>query len=255
MMIDFVFCGLVCLLFCQDIQVEVYDYFEVFFELKVWCICCLELDQFELNNVVELIKVVKVLVIVIGGGIIYFGVEVVLGVFVIKFNILIVEIQVGKFVLLQLYLMNYGVLGVDGLGVVNDILCNVDLVIGVGMCFQDFIIGLWLLFENLDCKLVLINVVVYDVLKYGVILMVLDVKVVLEKLFVFLGDYQVINVDLVLCQVWLDVVNNYCVDCQGGVGYLLMDCEVIGVVQCMLIDVIIVMCVVGIMFGVFKLLW
>lgn len=254
-MTDPVSCGPVCLSFCQDTQAEAYDYPEAFFEPKVWRIRRPEPDQFELNNVAELIKAAKAPVIVTGGGTIYSGAEAALGAFATKFNIPIVETQAGKSALPQSHPMNYGASGVDGSGAANDISRNADLVIGVGTRFQDFTTGSWSLFENPDRKLVSINVAAYDALKHGAIPLVSDAKVALEKLTALLGDYQATNADPSLRQAWLDAVNNHCADRQGGAGYLPMDCEVIGAVQRTSTDATIAMCAAGTMPGALKLLW
>lgn len=48
-----------------------YDWFEVFFVLLLIWMCCLLVDVFEFVDVFDVLKVVKKLLIVVGGGVLY----------------------------------------------------------------------------------------------------------------------------------------------------------------------------------------
>lgn len=51
-MLDLVDCGFVFFGLLQDVQGWIYDYLIVFFEKKVYCICCQVFDMFEIVDVV-----------------------------------------------------------------------------------------------------------------------------------------------------------------------------------------------------------
>lgn len=52
---------------------------------------------------------------------------------------------------------NLGGMGIFGMFVVNKVICDVDLVIGIGMCYIDFIISFKMVFD-LIIKFININV-------------------------------------------------------------------------------------------------
>lgn len=160
-MIDFVQCGFVCFVLLQDVQIFVYDWFEVFFVLLLIWMCCLLVDVFEFVDVFDVLKVVKKLLIVVGGGVLYSQVWDVLCVFVDMYGVLVVELQVGKGSFVWDYLLNFGLIGVMGLFVVNCVVVQVDVVFVVGMWLQDFMIGLYVFYG--DVMLLSLNVQLFDV--------------------------------------------------------------------------------------------
>lgn len=87
----------------------------------------------------------------------------------------------------------FGVLGVIGMLGVNILVCDVDFVIGIGMCYSDFIMVFKIVFVNLNVCFININVVGFDVFKYGVIFFIVDVCVILEFLGEMVGDYCVLE--------------------------------------------------------------
>lgn len=87
---------------------------------------------------------------------------------------------------------NAGAIGVIGMVVVNVLVARVDFVLAIGMCLGDFSIGLCALF--VDSKLVQFNVVSFDVVKYGVFLLVVDVDVGFEVLGCALKGWKVLVV-------------------------------------------------------------
>lgn len=106
---------------------------------------------------------------------IYFEVSQELWDFVFVIGILVVDIQVGKGVINWDYLCVVGGVGVIGFDLVNVLVVQVDFIIGIGMWYFDFIIGLQMVFKNLDVMFVNVNVGVFDVVKQGVQMLVVDV--------------------------------------------------------------------------------
>lgn len=167
--------GVVMIVLYQDVFVEVYDWLVSFFVEWMWVVvCCLFVCE-EFDVVVELFAGVECLLLIVGGGICYFGVEEVLSEFVVSMCILVVEILVGKGVV---GVLSFGGIGVNGMLEVNRVANEVDVVICVGMCLIDFMIVLFMFF--LCVCLFLINVCVVDVHKLSAALFVVDVCFVFE---------------------------------------------------------------------------
>lgn len=89
-------CGPVTLAFCQDVQAELYDYPETFFEPKVWRIRRPEPDPREVSDLADVIRASRRPVIISGGGVIYSHAEADLAAFAGAHNIPFVETQQAR---------------------------------------------------------------------------------------------------------------------------------------------------------------
>jgi len=249
-------CGPVTLAFCQDVQVEAYDWPVSFFEERVWRIRRPEPDAGELAEIASLVRGARAPVIVCGGGVIYSGAQAALSQFAERHGILVVETQAGKSALPQAHELNFGAAGVDGAASANQLCEAADLVIGVGTRFQDFTTGSWTLFQAPGRRLVSLNVQPYDAAKHGAVSLVADARVGLERLSAALGDHRSNWFDPRRRSAWLAQVDAHCAAPDGAsVNSLPTDAKVIGAVQRASSPQTTVLCAAGTMPGALKLLW
>lgn len=249
-------CGPVCLAFCQDVQAEVYDYPESFFEPKTWFVRRPEPDPREVEAVAALIQAAKRPVIISGGGVLYSGAEDDLSAFAVRHNIPVVETQAGKGALAWDNLHNFGSPGVTGSECANALCERADLVIGVGTRFQDFTTGSWALFKNSVRKLAALNLHGYDAHKHGATPVVGDARVTLARLSAMLADFKAPDFDAQSRRAWLEKVNRITAAPEGlSPNTLPTDAQVIGAVQRMSTPDTVVMCAAGTMPGALQILW
>ena len=249
-------CGPVTLAFCQDVQAEIFEYPESFFEPKVWRIRRPEPDKVEVEEVMKMIKAAKKPVILSGGGVLYSGADDLLADFAVRHNIPLVETQAGKGALEWEHEMNYGSPGVTGSACANEICEDADLVIGVGTRFQDFTTGSWTLFANPDRKLVSINLHGYDAQKHGAVGVVGDARVTLEMIEAALGDVRFDAAKPKSRADWHATVAKVTAPPpERAANALPTDAQVIGAVQRVATKNTVVMCAAGTMPGALQILW
>ncbi len=246
-------CGPVTLAFCQDVQVEAFDWPQSFFEPQVWRIRRPEPDATELAQVVDLLKAAKRPVIVSGGGVIYSEAEQTLLDFARLHNIPLAETQAGKGAIDWQEPMNLGAPGVTGSDAANAALAQADLALGVGTRLQDFTTGSWTVFANPQCKLVSVNVAGYDALKHGAIGLTADAKVALEKISAALGAQSWPDHDAEARTAWYQATD--AVMAAPNTSGLPTDAQVIGAVQRQALPDTIAMCAAGTMPGALHTLW
>jgi 3D-(3,5/4)-trihydroxycyclohexane-1,2-dione acylhydrolase (decyclizing) len=175
-------CGPVTLAFCQDVQAEAYDYPEAFFRRRVWSIRRAAADRREIEQLASSLKTARAPLIIAGGGVHYSGAEAQLAAFASSFGIPVAETQAGKGALPWDHPLNLGAIGVTGTSCANAAAAKADLVLGVGTRLQDFTSGSRALFSAPDCRLVQINVAVYDAGKHPAATVVGDARDVLAAL-------------------------------------------------------------------------
>lgn len=281
-LIDLVEIGVVMLCLLQDVQGEVWDYLEFFFVCCVYCFDWCLVSVVQLVDVVVVIKVSCKLLIVCGGGVKYFGVGEVLFCFVECYGVFFVEIQVGKGMVVLFYFLNVGGVGEMGCLVVNLLVKEVDLVIGVGICFSDFIIVLKWIFQYLEVCFLNINVSNFDVWKLDGIVMLVDVWEVMIVFDVVLVDSgwqvgwgvqiesvqscQLKEIQCVYQVVWqekffvleiddyFDCELVYCEFCQI-IDFILIQSSVFGVLNEMLLVEVVIVVVVGSLSGDLQCVW
>ncbi|SEN19927.1 3D-(3,5/4)-trihydroxycyclohexane-1,2-dione acylhydrolase (decyclizing) [Lihuaxuella thermophila] len=174
--------GAVTIALPQDVQGEVYDFPEYFFQKRVHRIERRVPTHSDLKDAVELIKRKKKPVIICGGGVRYSEAADALKRFAEKFNIPYGETQAGKSAIESSHAYNLGGIGVTGNLAANRIAKEADLVIGVGTRYSDFTTGSKQLFENPDVNFLTINVSEYHAYKLDAAKIVADAKLALLAL-------------------------------------------------------------------------
>ncbi|MGR9480954.1 3D-(3,5/4)-trihydroxycyclohexane-1,2-dione acylhydrolase (decyclizing) [Rhizobium leguminosarum] len=249
-------CGPVTLAFCQDVQAELYDYPQAFFEPKVWRIRRPEPDPREVADLADAIRAARRPVIISGGGVIYSEAEAELAAFAEKHHIPFVETQAGKGANSWEHPLNFGSPGVTGSASANALCADADLVIGIGTRFQDFTTGSWALFRNPSRRLASINLAGYDATKHSALPCVGDARVTLARLSVALEAYRGPGVDAGSRTDWHKTVERVTAAPEAdGPGNLPTDAQVIGAVQRVATEKSVVMCAAGTMPGALQVLW
>ncbi|MGR9186978.1 3D-(3,5/4)-trihydroxycyclohexane-1,2-dione acylhydrolase (decyclizing) (plasmid) [Rhizobium leguminosarum] len=249
-------CGPVTLAFCQDVQAELYDYPQAFFEPKVWRIRRPEPDPREVADLADAIRAARRPVIISGGGVIYSEAEAELATFAEKHHIPFVETQAGKGANSWAHPLNFGSPGVTGSASANALCADADLVIGIGTRFQDFTTGSWALFRNPSRRLASINLAGYDATKHSALPCVGDARVTLARLSVALEAYRGPGVDAGSRTDWHKTVERVTAAPEADrPGNLPTDAQVIGAVQRVATRNSVVMCAAGTMPGALQVLW
>ncbi|MBY5455698.1 3D-(3,5/4)-trihydroxycyclohexane-1,2-dione acylhydrolase (decyclizing) [Rhizobium leguminosarum] len=249
-------CGPVTLAFCQDVQAELYDYPQAFFEPKVWRIRRPEPDPREVADLADAIRAARKPVIISGGGVIYSEAEAELAAFAEKHLIPFVETQAGKGANSWEHPLNFGSPGVTGSASANALCADADLVIGIGTRFQDFTTGSWTLFRNPSRRLASINLAGYDATKHSALPCVGDARVTLARLSASLEAYRGAGVDAGSRTDWHKTVERVTAAPEtDGPGNLPTDAQVIGAVQRVATENSVVMCAAGTMPGALQVLW
>ncbi|NKM56029.1 3D-(3,5/4)-trihydroxycyclohexane-1,2-dione acylhydrolase (decyclizing) [Rhizobium anhuiense] len=249
-------CGPVTLAFCQDVQAELYDYPEAFFEPKAWRIRRPEPDPREVADLADAIRAARRPVIISGGGVIYSEAEAELAAFAEKHHIPFVETQAGKGANSWEHPLNFGSPGVTGSASANALCAEADLVIGIGTRFQDFTTGSWALFRNPTRRLASINLAGYDATKHSALPCVGDARITLTRLSAALKAYRGPEVDAGIRTDWHRTVERVTAAPEtDGPGNLPTDAQVIGAVQRAATETSVVMCAAGTMPGALQVLW
>ncbi|MGO8368242.1 3D-(3,5/4)-trihydroxycyclohexane-1,2-dione acylhydrolase (decyclizing) [Rhizobium ruizarguesonis] len=249
-------CGPVTLAFCQDVQAELYDYPQAFFEPKVWRTRRPEPDPREVADLADAIRAARKPVIISGGGVIYSEAEAELAAFAEKHHIPFVETQAGKGANSWEHPLNFGSPGVTGSASANALCAEADLVLGIGTRFQDFTTGSWTLFRNPSRRLASINLAGYDATKHSALPCVGDAKVTLARLSTALEAYRGAGVDAGSRTDWHKTVERVTAAPEtDGPGNLPTDAQVIGAVQRVATENSVVMCAAGTMPGALQVLW
>ena len=249
-------CGPVTLAFCQDVQAELYDYPEAFFEPKAWRIRRPEPDPREVADLADAIRAARRPVIISGGGVIYAEAEAELAAFAEKHHIPFVETQAGKGANSWEHPLNFGSPGVTGSASANALCAEADLVIGIGTRFQDFTTGSWALFRNPTRRLASINLAGYDATKHSALPCVGDARITLTRLSAALEAYRGPEVDAGIRTDWHRTVERVTAAPEtDGPGHLPTDAQVIGAVQRAATEISVVMCAAGTMPGALQVLW
>ena len=175
-------CGPVTLAACQDVQAEAYDYPLSFFERRCWTIRRQQPQQQELDELVAALRSARRPLIVAGGGVHYSGACEALASLAARTKIPVAETQAGKSALPFDHPQCLGGIGVTGTAAANAAAAESDLVVGIGTRLQDFTTGSRALFANPDCRLVQVNVNVFDAHKHSATAILGDALSVVESL-------------------------------------------------------------------------
>jgi len=168
--------GAVTISLPEDVQSEVYDWPERFFERRVWRIRRPRPDAEVVDEVAKLIRASKRPIIVAGGGAIYSGAESALDVLATRFGIPVTESQAGKGVLPWNHPLNAGPIGAAGGLAANRLAREADLVIAIGTRLGDFVTASKTQFQDPGAAFVGINVNGFDAAKLRSVPVVADAR-------------------------------------------------------------------------------
>jgi len=168
--------GAVTISLPEDVQSEVYDWPERFFERRVWRVRRPRPDAEVVDEVVKLIRASKRPIIVAGGGAIYSGAESALDELATRFGIPVTESQAGKGVLPWNHPLNAGPIGAAGGLAANRLARDADLVIAVGTRLGDFVTASKTQFQDPGAAFVGINVNGFDAAKLRSVPVVADAR-------------------------------------------------------------------------------
>lgn len=185
--------GAVCIALPQDVQGEVFDFPEYFFNKRVHKITRPTAAKEEFEEALELIKRKKKPLIICGGGVRYSEAGKELISFAERFNIPIGETQAGKSSIPSNCRLNLGGIGVTGNAAANTIAKEADLVIGVGTRFSDFTTASKSLFCNPEVEFLTINASKFHGGKLDAYKITGDAKVCLNELSTLLGSDKYIS--------------------------------------------------------------
>lgn len=193
--------GAVVICLPQDVQGEVHDFPDYFFQRRVHRLERRTPTKGMLEDAVELIIQKRKPMLVCGGGVRYSEAHTELRSFAEVFNIPFCETQAGKSAIPFDHPLNIGGVGTTGNLGANQIAKEADLVIGVGTRFTDFTTASKSLFRNKNVGFLTINVAEFDCYKMDAAPIVADAKsglIALEKALRKVGyksDYtdEVIN--------------------------------------------------------------
>ncbi|MGF1683181.1 3D-(3,5/4)-trihydroxycyclohexane-1,2-dione acylhydrolase (decyclizing) [Photobacterium minamisatsumaniensis] len=252
---DPVECGPATIALPQDVQTMAFDYPLHFFKEKVHRARRPGADEYELAEVIELIKEAKQPLVIAGGGIHYSGALAQFREFVETYQIPVGETQAGKGALPWDHASNLGSIGVTGSAAVNTLAAEADVVIAVGSRLQDFTSSSRALFKP-DAKIVSLNINGFDATKHYGTPLVADAKVTLPQLTSKLADWQVSSSWQAkaesLRQQWNETVSIAMTDRKTD---LPTDAEVIGAVNRAANEKDIVVCAAGGLPGELHKLW
>ena len=189
-MLDPADCGPATISMSQDVQGEVFEYPEVFFEEKIHEIRRIYPDPNQVQAAAETIKKSTQPIIISGGGVLYSEAEKELSDFAKKHNIPVTSTVMGIGCMTQDDPYYISAIGCLGEGSSNNLSKDTDLAIAIGTKLADFTTGSWTNFHNPDFNLVSINTTRFDTTKHRATPLVSDAKVGLIKLSEALGDWK-----------------------------------------------------------------
>lgn len=183
--------GAVTLALPQDVQTEAWDYPAELFEPRTWRILRPPPDPEALAEAARWIRQSRRPLLVAGGGVLFSEAEGALRDLAEATGIPVAETQAGKSSLPWDHPQNVGAVGVTGTLAANRLARTADLVLGVGMAWDDFTTASRTLFENPQVRFVSVNLSDRDARKHGSLPVVADARVALEGLAQLLQGYRV----------------------------------------------------------------
>jgi len=182
--------GTVTISLPQDVQTEVYEFPEEFFEKKIYTIYRDSCSKELIEEAALLIKKSKKPFIIAGGGVHYSEAEESLKRLVNETKIAVGVTQAGMSSLNYNNIYNLGAVGVTGTSAANKIAEDADVVIAIGTRLSDFTTASKTQFQNENVRFINININPYDVHKHNALTLNGDAKAVIEQLMKTLKDYS-----------------------------------------------------------------
>jgi 3D-(3,5/4)-trihydroxycyclohexane-1,2-dione acylhydrolase (decyclizing) len=183
-------CGPVTIAFCQDVQTEVYDYPESFFEERVHRQRRQGPDPHELREAAALLRSATKPLAICGGGVLYSGAEKELLAFCEKRGVPVAETHAGKSAIPVDHPLSLGAIGVTGTSAANKHAEEADVILAVGARLADFVTGSWALFKNPQRRFIGLNVQAFDAAKHRALPLVADARAGIGALGAALGDWK-----------------------------------------------------------------
>ncbi|CDL79953.1 3D-(3,5/4)-trihydroxycyclohexane-1,2-dione acylhydrolase (decyclizing) [Xenorhabdus cabanillasii] len=168
--------GAVTICLPQDVQGEVWNYPDYFFQKRVHHLERRPASLPRIQSAVELIQRKKKPLLVCGGGVRYSGAHEAFRQFAETFNIPFAETQAGKSAIIAAHPLNCGGLGTTGCLAANLLAKEADLIIGVGTRFTDFTTASKSLFQNPEAEFLTINVAEFDACKLDAVAVIADAR-------------------------------------------------------------------------------
>ncbi|MBS9423711.1 3D-(3,5/4)-trihydroxycyclohexane-1,2-dione acylhydrolase (decyclizing) [Photorhabdus caribbeanensis] len=168
--------GAVTICLPQDVQGEIWDFPDYFFQKRIHRIERRPASIAMISDAVELINRKKKPLLICGGGVRYSEAHDAFRQFAEYFNIPFAETQAGKSAIIADHPLNCGGLGTTGCLAANLIAKEADLIIGVGTRFTDFTTASKSLFQHPEVEFLTINVAEFDACKLDAIPVVSDAQ-------------------------------------------------------------------------------
>ncbi|WP_201771242.1 3D-(3,5/4)-trihydroxycyclohexane-1,2-dione acylhydrolase (decyclizing) [Photorhabdus australis] len=168
--------GAVTICLPQDVQGEIWDFPDYFFQKRIHRIERRPASAAMINDAVALINRKKKPLLICGGGVRYSEAHEAFRQFAENFNIPFAETQAGKSAVIADHPLNCGGLGTTGCLAANLIAKEADLIIGIGTRFTDFTTASKSLFQHPDVEFLTINVAEFDACKLDAVPVVADAR-------------------------------------------------------------------------------
>ncbi len=175
----------------QDVQAEAADFADELFQPRVWLIPRPVPDAEAVRRASELIRQARRPLIVAGGGVGYSDATEALRRLVDATGIPVGETQAGKGSLPHDHPFSLGAIGATGTRAANLVAHEADLVLGVGTRFTDFTTASRTAFQDVNVRIVHLNVASFDAHKLGALPLIGDARAGLEELTAALSGHQV----------------------------------------------------------------
>lgn len=174
--------GACCIALPQDVEGEVYDFPEYFFQKRVHRITRPVAVAEELQDIMEIIAKAQRPLVIVGGGVRYSEAGEAVEKFCERFKIPFGETQGGKSACKSSHPFCLGGIGVTGTYASNMIAKDADVIIAIGSRLSDFTTSSKWLFQNQKVKFITINNSRFHAYKMDAVKAIGDAKATVEAL-------------------------------------------------------------------------
>ncbi|WP_338805435.1 3D-(3,5/4)-trihydroxycyclohexane-1,2-dione acylhydrolase (decyclizing) [Xenorhabdus griffiniae] len=168
--------GAVTICLPQDVQGEVWDYPDDFFQKRGHLIERRPASQVRIQQAIALIQRKRKPLLICGGGVRYSEAHDAFRHFAETFHIPFAETQAGKSAIVAAHPLNCGGIGTTGCLAANQLAKEADLIIGVGTRFTDFTTASKSLFQHPEVEFLTINVAEFDACKLDAVGVLADAR-------------------------------------------------------------------------------
>lgn len=189
--------GPVTIALSQDVQGEVFDFPESFFEKRVHYVDRLEPSERAIKAAIETLKQAKQPLLIVGGGAKYSEAQEIIKKLMDETNIPMAETQAGKSTIEASHPLNLGGLGVTGNLAANVYAKDADVIIGIGTRYSDFTTSSKTVINFDKAKVININVNRVDAYKLDAVQVVGDAKVSVKQIADNLEGHQFNTLEVV----------------------------------------------------------